>query len=375
MRPGRAFGRRRGTPFRIYAAGVLGLTYMFLLNGLSVPPPGLRRTMLEASRLMAKASAALKECRERRGPAVDPEADPNGTGLIGVERSEITTSLGSVAAKRTTTNPDFAALVVALLHEAGVRKGDAVAVGASSSFPALVVATLSAARAAGVEAIVISSLGASEWGANLPGFHWMDMEDCLRAAGLFDVRPVARAVGGEEDVGLDMDPVGRTLLAARIRAGETPFLEEPDLERNVTLRLEAYREGAGARPIRAFVNIGGSWANMGTDASVLEIAPGLATRVPLPPASRRGVIQAMAAAGVPVIHLLNVRGLCERYGLPWDPRPLPGPGRGGLESLKPGTGRYVVALSAGFLAGIAGLFIPLRRRPPFFLDNPETPGR
>ncbi|MBS1226472.1 MAG: hypothetical protein H6R32_406, partial [Candidatus Aminicenantes bacterium] len=47
-----------------------------------------------------------------------------------------------------------------------------------------------------------------------------------------------------------------------------------------------------------------------------------------PPPSERGVLQAMAAAGVPVIHLLNVKGLCERYGLPWDPRPLPAPGEG-----------------------------------------------
>jgi hypothetical protein len=38
----------------------------------------------------------------------------------------------------------------------------------------------------------------------------------------------------------------------------------------------------------------------------------------------------MAAAGVPVIHLLNVKGLCERYGLPWDPRPLPEPDLDGL---------------------------------------------
>jgi poly-gamma-glutamate system protein len=360
---------------RIYAAGMLGLAYMILLNGLSVPPPGLRRTMSEASRLMARASAALRDCRERRGLAVDPEADPNGTGLIGVERSEITTSLGSVVSKRTTTNPDFAALVVLLFHEAGVRRGDVVAVGASSSFPALVVATLSAARAMGVEPVVISSLGASEWGANLPGFHWVDMEDCLRAAGLLDVRPVARAVGGEEDVGLDMEPAGRTLLAARIRSGETPFLEEPDLERNVALRLEAYRKGAGAKPIKAFVNIGGSWANMGTDASVLEITPGLARRVPLPPAARRGVIQAMAAAGVPVIHLLNVKGLCERYGLPWDPRPLPEPGRGGLRSLRPGSGRAVVPLSAGYLIALAAILILFRRRAPIFLDNPERPGR
>lgn len=331
--------------------------------------------MSEASRLMAEASAALRDCREHRGLPIDPAADPNGTGLIGVERSEITTSLGSVEAKRTTTNPDFAALVVSLFHEAGVRRGDAVAVGASSSFPALVVATLSASRAMGVEPVVISSLGASEWGANLPGFHWIDMEDCLRAAGLLDVRPVARAVGGEEDVGLDMEPAGRALLAARIRSGEASVLEEPDLERNVALRLKAYREGAGARPIKAFVNIGGSWANMGVDASVLAITPGLAPRVPLPPPGRRGVIQAMAAAGVPVIHLLNVKGLCERYGLPWDPRPLPEPGRGGLKSLRSGSGRAVVPLSAGYVLALAVLLIPFRRRAPFSLDKPESPGR
>jgi poly-gamma-glutamate system protein len=374
MRPGPAWGRRPRTAARVYAAGMLGLAYMVLLNGLSVPTPGLRRTMAEASLLMAKASAALKECRERRGLPIDPEADPNATGLIGVERSEITTSLGSVGAKRTTANPDFAALVVSLLHEAGVRRGDVVAVGASSSFPALIVATLSAARAMGVEPVVISSLGASEWGANLPGFHWIDMEDCLRAARLLDVHPVARAVGGEGDVGLDMEPSGRSLLTARIRSGETPFLEEPDLERNVALRLEAYRRGAGARPIKAFVNIGGSWANMGTDASVLEVPPGLAPRVPLPPPARRGVIQAMAAAGVPVIHLLNVKGLCERYGLPWDPRPLPGAGRGGLKSLRPGSGRAAVPLSAGYMIALAAVLVPIRRRP-FSLDNPSSPGR
>jgi hypothetical protein len=36
---------------------------------------------------------------------------------------------------------------------------------------------------------------------------------------------------------------------------------------------------------------------------------------------------AMAARGVPVIHCLFIRGLCRIYGLAWDPRPLPEPGR------------------------------------------------
>ena len=375
MRDGGTGKSRPGTFGCVHAAGLLAVAYILLLNWLNAPPTALTAAMSEASGLMARATAALRECRESRGLPLDPEADPNGTGLVGKERSEITTSLGRLEAKRTTANPDFAALVVSLLHEAGVRRGDVVAVGASSSFPALIVATLSAAEAMGVEPLVVSSLGASEWGANLPGFHWLDMEACLRAAGLLAVRPVARAIGGEGDVGEDMDPAGRALLETRIRAEGTPYLVEPDLLQNVAARLDAYHRAAGARPIKAFVNIGGSWANMGTDASVLELAPGLAPRVPLPPPGRRGVIQAMAAAGVPVIHLLNVKGLCERYGLPWDPRPLPGPGQGGLRSLRPGHGPAEVPLAAGYIAALAAVLIAFRRRRPFFLDNPEKPGR
>lgn len=375
MRAGAAGMPRRAAIGLVQAAGLLAVAYILLLNGLNAPPPGLTAAMSKASVLMARATAALRECRESRGLLIDPEADPNGTGLVGVERSKITTSPGRLEAKRTAANPDFAALIVSLLHEAGVRRGDVVAVGASSSFPALIVATLCAAEAMGVEALVISSLGASEWGANLPRFHWLDMEECLRSAGLLDVRPVARAIGGEGDVGEDMDPAGRASLEARIRAERTPYLVEPDLPRNVAARLDAYRRAAGARPIKAFVNIGGSWANMGTDASVLEIAPGLAPRVPLPPPERRGVIQAMAAAGVPVVHLLNVKGLCERYGLPWDPRPLPAPGRGGLRSLKPARGPAEVPLSAGYVAALAAVLVAFRRRRPFLLDKTGSPGR
>jgi len=320
--------------------------------------------MGEAAQLMARASAAVRDCRVGRGLAIDLAADPNGTGFIGEERTEITTSAGRLEAKRTTANPAFAALVVSLLHEAGVREGDAVAVGASSSFPALVVATLAAAKVVGVEPLVISSLGASEWGGNIPGYSWLEMEACLNEKGLIDVRPIARAIGGEEDIGRDMSPQGRAILGARIRAAGAPFLEEPDLERNVARRMALYRESAGARPIKAFVNIGGSWANLGTDSAVLKVEPGLARRVPLPPPDRRGVIQAMAAAGIPVIHLLNVKGLCERYGLPWDPRPLPAPGEGTFyRRAAAARSLPAAALTAGFvLAVLLTLVLGCRRR-------------
>jgi poly-gamma-glutamate system protein len=356
----RPFGRGLFGP--VYAAAALSLAYFLLVRFLPLPEPALRTEMATASRLMARASEAIKDCRETRGVPVDRETDPNGTGLIGLETSAITTSAGRLEAKRTTTNPNFAGLVVSLLYDAGARRGDAVAVGASSSFPALIVAALSAAKVMGLEPVVISSLGASEWGANIPGFYWADMEDCLRAAGVLGVRPIARTVGGDEDVGRDMSPEGRALLESRIRAGVALFLEEPDLARNVELRMKLYREGAGTRPIKAFVNIGGSSANIGTNSEVLKLRPGLADAVFVPPAGERGVLQAMAAERIPVIHLLNINGLCERYGLPWDPRPLPRPGDGQLYR-RAATGSWPDAVLAVvyILAMIAVMFTTRRR--------------
>jgi len=358
----RILGRGSDHPYgRTYAAAVLSLGFLLLLRFLPFGDPAARAEMLEASAVMARAAAAIRDGRAARGIPLDPIADPNGTGLIGAERSIVTTSLGSLEAKRTTTNPAFAALVVSLLHEAGARRGDVVAVGASSSFPALIVATLAAAQVTGVEPLVVSSLGASEWGANIPGFGWLEMEECLRRERLLAVEPIARTAGGEGDVGEDMDPAGRALIASRLRAGATPILEGVSLERNVAARMEAYRRAAGARPIKAFVNIGGSWANLGTDPEVLKLEPGLARSVFVPPPDRRGVIQAMASAGVPVIHLLNIKGLCERYGLPWDPRPLPAPGRGRLFRLAAARSRPAALLAATYVLATLGLMV-IRRR-------------
>ncbi len=41
----------------------------------------------------------------------------------------------------------------------------------------------------------------------------------------------------------------------------------------------------------------------------------------------------MAALNIPVIHLLYIKGLVDRYGLSWDPVPLPQPGKGKIYQL------------------------------------------
>ena len=307
--------------------------------------------MIEAAEIMASAENALRACREARGKPPDPASDVNRTGLIGIRTSPITTTLGSLEAKRTTTNPNFAGLAAGLLADAGVKRGDVVAVGASSSFPALVVAVLAAARAMEVEPLLIWSLGASQWGANDPAFDGLDMFECLGSDAAARVRIIALAVGGTEDRGSELSPEGRRIIEDRIRRSGLPVVAEPDLERDVAARVRLYFDRASGRRIGAFVNIGGSSANIGTDPSVLHVAPGLARIAAIPPAGSRGVLQEMASLGIPVIHLLNIKDLAAAHSLPWDPSPLPRPGEGDLYARR---ADLAVRLAA-FLAIFAGM--------------------
>ncbi len=309
--------------------------------------------MIEASEIMEQALAALRECREEKSVAIDKESDFNETGLIGVKFSPTTTSLGSLEAKRTAANPNFAGLIVHLLNRAGVLRGDTVAVGASASFPSLILAALSASKVMGLNLLLISSLGASQWGANNPDFNWLDMQTCLQNSGLFQIQPVVLSLGGEKDTGMDMSAEGRALLLRAAEEWGGLFLEEPDLIRNVQKRMNVYEEYAMEKEIKAFINIGGSWSNLGTDSEVLKLKPGLVKVRHIPPAEKRGVMQEMAFRRIPVIHLLHTKGLCRRYGLPWDPKPLPAPGKGKLYHLVSETQTSFVLLAGGYFLLLA----------------------
>ena len=66
--------------------------------------------------------------------------------MIGQRWSGMTTTLGVLEAKRTSTHPDFAAAIVSLLKQCGAKPGDRVAINLSGSFPALGLSALSAAQ-------------------------------------------------------------------------------------------------------------------------------------------------------------------------------------------------------------------------------------
>jgi poly-gamma-glutamate system protein len=273
---------------------------------------------------MERATALLREQMRSNGAQFDDALDPNHTGLIGIEYSEITTTVGSVEAKRTTTNPNVAGVIVRLLQEAGVVRGDTIAVGCSGSFPALAIATLAASKTMGVYPVIILSLGTSSFGATRTDFTLLEIYELLRSRGEFDVPAAAVSLGGARDIGAEYEPEVTARLIEKIRQSKIPFLSQPDLQQNVAERLKVYFNGSSKRRIAAFVNIGGSYADLGTSPLILKLEPGVNNDIQIPPEEEKlGVVFAMAKRHIPVIHLLHIKGLALKHSLPWDPIPLP----------------------------------------------------
>ena len=106
----------------------------------------------------------------------------------------------------------------------------------------------------------------------------------------------------------------------------------------------------------AFVNVGGAEANLGINPRILFVPPGLAENLgDLPPENDRGVLFEMASRGIPVIHLLHVRGLALRYGLPWDPFPLPEAGSTRFRDAQGGKDFPFWLLTMGYFGALAAV--------------------
>jgi len=265
-----------------------------------------------AAETMGKAIERIREDRIRRGIGFSAD-DVERTGLVGEEMSPLVTTLGSLSAKRAATDTAFAALVVDLFGRAGVREGDVVAVAFSGSLPGLNLAVLSAASALHLQPVIISSVGTSQWGATDVAFTWLDIERTLNEARVFPFRSVAASKGGGVGENFLLEE-GRQYAEEAIRRNGLRGLQAATLPEAVRLHLSVYREATGGRPIKVFVNVGGSSVNVGRcDSS--RIPPGLVSRFPGCEARLQGLVHDFARLGVPVIHLLQVKRLARRYGI------------------------------------------------------------
>ena len=248
-------------------------------------------------------------------------SDPNHTGLIGPEFGDLLTTMGSLEAKRTSTNPDFAALLVRLFWELGLKPGDKIVLACSGSFPALTLASLVAAEVMELEPLLMVSLGASSYGATSSEWTWLDMEKVLFKQGLIHHMAAVVSLGGEGDIGASLPQEGRhAALSACRRNRITPLVEK-------TYRSQLERKIQYVKDFqpKAFVNVGGNQVHVGRKGYLLP--PGVIRTPGRLPVAELGLVGWCLANGVPVIHLLHIREIALQYGLALDPIPFPVPGK------------------------------------------------
>jgi len=253
--------------------------------------------------------------------------DPANTGFIGEEYSPITTTLGNLEAKQTSTNPDFAALLVYWLKVAGVHPGKSAIIQISGSFPALGIAAILACEIAGLRPIVLSSAGASSFGANLSNFTYWDMENFLWEKEIIKHRTDYATPGGEHDNGSSLTSEGYRIVKEAANRNQLRLNIANSLEEAINRKWEFIQK---FKPISVFINIGGNQAALGNDNCSLAIPNGLIRTNLNCAESNKGLIHLFNQENTPVIHLLNIREIAIQNGIVLSPVPLPMSGQSSL---------------------------------------------
>ena len=315
---------------------------------------------LEAAEKSVEALDALRENRAEAGWALDEVNDPNQSALVGVQYSLITTDEGDLGAKLTAINPNFAAVVLQMLMDAGLQKGDRAAVAFTGSFPALNIAVIIACEVLGVEPVIITSVGSSMWGANEPEFTYLDMESILFQQGIIQHRTMAASIGGGDDIGRSLSQAGRAFIEEAIARNDVVPIMSHSLGEAIEQRRAIYRQYAGNNGYKVFINVGGGIAVLGHPENGWLIPSGLSRTYLIQNYPAKGLIHEYWEQGLPIIHLLNVDTIAEQYGLPRAPVPLPPVGAGRIFTIE----RYNMTIawfSASVLFGVLLVILFLHR--------------
>lgn len=332
------------------------------------------RMKLKAVHIMQRGERAIAAAKHERGVDVDSRNDPYGYGVIGPQFSLITTDRGSQRAKMLAAHPNFAAGITQLILQAGVHEGDVVAVGVTGSLPGLNLAVYSACQAIGAQPVVITSVGASMFGANDPELTWLDMESVLSQHSITPFHSLAASLGGGGDVGRGLSPSGRQLILDAIERNHVRYLDATNLLEAVRGRVALYDSVANSlgKPIKLYINVGGGLASLGGAQNGRLIPAGLTHRLAARNYPNRGVINVMAERRIPVIHLLQVNKLARDFDM-GDGTTTPTPVGKGLLFIRYRYNPWIVG-AAAILVLLFNLFVlrlDLRQR---LLGRPHPEG-
>ncbi|MDB9854295.1 poly-gamma-glutamate system protein [Candidatus Marinimicrobia bacterium] len=291
-----------------------------------------------SAKLMKNAMHALKDYRMEQSVFIDIENDPNETGLVGGPFSLITTDEGDLDAKLTTLDPNFSAVIVDLMYQLNLQRNDTVAVLMTGSMPGANIAVLTACKALGLFPISISSLGASQWGANQVDFTWLDMEKILFDKGFISSTSIAASIGGRNDMGRLLSPQGRSIILENINRHNIPVIKKKRLAENINERMDYFKKYQSIDSYKAVINVGGGVASLGTSFNLKLLPPGVVNRSSINtignPGGIEGVFSKFINSNVLGLHVLNIRPLIEQFKMPFAPIPLPEIGTGSLYAIE-----------------------------------------
>ncbi|MBK2094790.1 poly-gamma-glutamate system protein [Francisella philomiragia] len=332
---------------------------------------------LQAAELTEKAFDLTQRYFMSKGYLCKSMGDVSCTGLIGLSMTEITTDSGDLYAKRSSVNPNMAAIFVQWLSQLNLQEGDTVAVQETGSYPALDIAMLSAIKTLKLKPLIIFSAGASQFGANRPGFTWPDIYRNLVEKGIFDFDVLGITLGGSHDNGYGMTPGAILKLNDAIKRNNFKVINIPykdSTNTSVAKRLEMYKEAAGNDSIKAYINVGGNMASIGlkqptvkfeesdkkskTDKKATNVASndqvlkihsfptGVTSKLPPEYSTVNSVAVNFLKEDIPVVNVRDINSsIIKTYGMTYNPITVVPPGQGAVFSQK----KYNTALAAALL--------------------------
>ena len=275
---------------------------------------------IKAAQIMKDALLVLKNEVKNKYPdkPILKDIDPNLTGLIfNRPQSPMTTFSGDLKSKQTVLKPNFAALFVDLFIQAKLSKGDTIAVGMTGSMPGANIALLSACEAMGIVPIIITSIGASEWGATDSNFTWLDLETILYTNDVISNKSIEASLGGRADRYKEKK-VADIIYGGKYGAE----LANKAIKRNGLIKIKGYEKRRSIYKdhtkgklsnYSAYVNIGGGVSSMGVGGN--KLLDGKAGIIDADEVVEKGldycVARDFADAGVILINIHNIPSLIQ----------------------------------------------------------------
>jgi poly-gamma-glutamate system protein len=268
--------------------------------------------MLSASQRMQTIYDEIFRYQIKNNLPIDEIVDPYQTGFIGKEFTLITTTLGSLDAKQIALNPDFAALMIKWMLDLKISSGKSVVIHASASFPALTIMAIVACEESDLKPVIVSSVGASSWGANIPKITYLDIENYLYDKNLIGYRSTIVTPGGNNDNGSSMWDEGIEIIQQSAIRNNYELQIPLSLENSIVQKWNYIKNTKPA----LFINIGGNHAALGNNNCTLKIPVGLITK-PLECSENtlNGLIYKCSQTSIPVFHFLRIKEIAYSNGI------------------------------------------------------------